>query len=113
MFKSYAGTRFVVWIRVIVDLHNAQRGFSILGRELRAEGYEPVRDEMIDLKGNRQAGRFWVVKEDEVMRAIPELKRFAQGKSWFFPVEFCDSFVRPYDYLDYPVKDIKLLWEEP
>ena len=108
MHKNYAGTRFVVWIRVIVDLANAERGFSILGRELRVQGYEPVTDQMVDLKGNRQPGRFWVVEEKEVMRAIPELRRWAQGKAWFFPVEFCDSFVRPYDYLNYKVREVKL-----
>jgi hypothetical protein len=109
MFKQYQGSRFVVWIRIKTDPHDQFRGFSIMDRELRVEGYEPVRDEMEDLKGNFMAGTFWVVEPAEVYRAIPELKRFKiYDRSWFFPVEFCEAFVRPYDYLSYKIKETKL-----
>ena len=109
MFAKYQGSRFEVWIKVIADPHDLARGFSILGREMRVIGYEPVQDTMEDLKGGRQEGTFWVVDYPEVYRVIPELKRFQiRKKPWFFPVEFCDSFVRPDYYLKTPIKDIKL-----
>lgn len=110
-WKQYSGTRFVVWIRVHTDPHVKMRGFSILDKELRVEGYSPVQDRMQDLRGQQMDGKFWVVPEAEVYRVIPELKRFpVQGKAWFFPIEFCESFVRPYDYLNSKIKETKLIW---
>lgn len=110
---QYRGSRFVIWIRVKVDPHAAMRGFSILDREMRVEGYEPVNDTMQDLRGQMMAGKFWVVKEEEVYRVIPELLRFQKlGKAWFFPVEFCDPFVRPQNFLDLKVVDVDLLAED-
>lgn len=111
MFKNFEGSNFVVWIRIKTDPHVQMRGFSILNRELRVTGFEPVDDEMIDLRGQKMRGRFWVVPEKEVMRVIPELRGHWTGKAWFFPFEFCESFVRPYDYLDYPEKKVDLIWE--
>lgn len=109
MFNQYKNTRFEVWIKILVDPHDKQRGFSLQGRELRVIGYEPVKDEMEDLRGNRMEGTFWVVEAKEVYRVIPELKRFKINmKPWFFPVEFCESFVRPDYYLKTQVKEIKL-----
>ena len=29
------------------------------------------------------------------MRICPQMQPFAQGADWFFPVEFCDSLLRP------------------
>lgn len=110
MWKQYLDSRFVVWIRVKADPHDKYRGFSILNRELRVVGYEPVRDVMKDFSGNTMPGIFWVVEEKEVFRAIPELRRFAQSKSWFFPFEFCESFIRPFNYLDFPPKEI-YVWD--
>lgn len=108
MLSKYKGTHFVVWINVRVDPHDKFRGFSILNKEFRVEGYSPIVDEMKDLSGQTMKGRFWVVKANEVYRVVPELKRFDDnGKAWFFPVEFCEAFVRPNDYLDYKVLD----WE--
>lgn len=78
---------------------------------MQVEGYEPVLDVMQDLRGQKMQGRFWVVREEEVMRSIPELKCFAQGKAWFFPIEFCESFIRPQDYLQYQVKNTSLIWD--
>lgn len=110
MWKMYGNSMFVVWIRIKADPHVVYRGFSILNRELRVVGYEPVDDVMKDFNGNTMRGTFWVVKEEEVFRAIPELKRYAQSNSWFFPFEFCESFIRPRDYLDYPSKEI-FIWD--
>jgi hypothetical protein len=110
---QYQGSRFVIWIRLKVDPHANLRGFSILDRELRVEGYEPVNDTMQDLRGETMQGKFWVVKEDEVYRVIPELLRFQKyGKAWLFPVEFCDPFVRPYNYLSFKVKETDLLSDD-
>lgn len=110
MIKQYQGSRLDAWIRLISDPHSDWRGFSILGREMKILGYEPVWDEMQDLAGNKQQGKFWVVEAKEVYRSIPELRRFPLNeKSWLFPVEFCDIFVRPDYYQDTPVRNIILL----
>ena len=113
MFKNYVGSRFVVWIKIEADPHVNFRGFSILGRELRVIGFEPIQDTMRDLRGQEMQGRFWAVEEAEVYRVIPEMLRFpVQNKPWLFPVEFCNPFVRPYYYVDTPQKDVELLWED-
>ena len=98
-----------VWIRITADPHARFRGFSILNRELRCLGFNPVEDEMRDLTGRTMRGKFWVVSADEVYRALPEMKRFkTQMEPWFFPFEFCQSFVQPADYMARPVKNIEL-----
>jgi hypothetical protein len=43
-----------------------------------------------------QPGKFWVISEADLMRICPQMQSFAQGADWFFPVEFCDSLVRPH-----------------
>lgn len=112
IWEQYAGSRFVVWIKVAVDPHDKLRGFSILDREMRVSGYSPVEGEMQDLRGEKMLGKFWVVEESEIYRAIPEMKKFpVQNKPWFFPVEFCESFIRPYNYLSFKVKETILPWE--
>jgi hypothetical protein len=91
----------VVWIKIDRDPHAKFRGFSILGRELRVTGYEPVTGEMEDMTGKKMHGRFWVVEASEIYRTMPEMKRFPiRHEAWFIPFEFCESFVRPYYYLD-------------
>lgn len=100
-FDPYRKSHLVAWVRIMVDPHAQFRGFSIERRELRVMGYDPIQDEMEDLSGNRQPGKFWVVAAIEVYRVIPELRRFKiRNEPWFFPVEFCESFVRPWDYLE-------------
>lgn len=85
------------------------RGFSILGREVRVVGYAPVNDVMQDFAGAQMPGKFWVVRAEETYRVIPELKRFPlNSKDWFFPFEFCESFIRPDYYLDAKVIEKKL-----
>lgn len=101
MYGKYKGTRFQVWIRLRADPHDMARGFSIQGRELRCMEYEPVNSVMEDLQGHTQPGTFWVVHAEEVYRVIPELKRFKINlEPWFFPVEFCEAFLRPKDFLN-------------
>lgn len=98
-----------VWIQITVDPHERYRGFSILNRELRCLGFEPVVDEMRDLSGRTMKGKFWVVEAPEVYRVIPEMKRFPiQEQPWFFPFEFCRSFVQPSDYVSRKALDVKL-----
>ena len=100
MYGRYKGTRFEVWILLKEDPFELARGFSIKGRELRCMEYEPVHDVMQDMQGHTQPGTFWVVKAEEVYRVIPEMKRFPiQMKPWFFPFEFCQTFIRPKNYL--------------
>jgi hypothetical protein len=100
LYKHFSRTRMVVWIQVFKDPHANFRGFSIRGRELRVQGYEPIFGEMEDLTGKRMQGKFWVVEAKEVYRAIPEMRRFPiRMEAWFFPFEFCDSLVRPDYYL--------------
>jgi len=89
---------WVQWIRVLADPSAAQRGFSLEGLEFPAKNNDPVEDEMHGtLQGDThvQAGKFWVITEEALMRICPRMQAFAQGKDWFFPVEFCDSMVRP------------------
>jgi hypothetical protein len=91
----------VVWIIIRTDPHTNFRGFSILNRELRVKGYEPVYGTMEDLRGTHMNGKFWAVEASEVYRVIPELKRFPiRDEVWFFPFEFCDSLVRPDYYIN-------------
>jgi hypothetical protein len=89
---------WVNWIRILVDPNEATRGFSLADLEFKTKTATSVEDEMYGtLPGdaNTQRGKFWVVTEDELMRRCPQMQAFAQGADWFFPVEFCDDFVRP------------------
>ena len=89
---------WVNWVRILVDPSEATRGFSLANLEFKTKTAAPVEDEMYGtLPGdaNIQRGKFWVVTEDELMRRCPQMQAFAQGDDWFFPVEFCDEFVRP------------------
>ena len=107
--NPYEGTHLATWIKISADPHAKFRGFSIINRELKVLGYDPVEDVMVDLRGETMRGRFWVVEAKEVYRVIPEMKRFTiETKPWFFPVEFCSAFFRPIYYQDKKVIDIKL-----
>lgn len=89
---------WVNWVRILTDPNETTRGFSLANLEFKTKTAEAVEDEMYGtLPGddNRQRGKFWVVTEEELMRRCPQMQAFAQGTDWFFPVEFCDSFVRP------------------
>jgi hypothetical protein len=89
---------WIRWIRILTDPHKELRGFSLENLEFKTEQPEPVEDEMYGtLKGdtNTQRGKFWVVSESELVRVCPAMASYSQGVDWFFPVEFCDSFVRP------------------
>lgn len=89
---------WIQWVRILVDPSPEVRGFSLEGLEFRTKNVEPVEDEMYGtLPGdaNVQRGKFWVITEDELMRVCPKMHPFAQGKDWFFPVEFCDFLLRP------------------
>ncbi len=89
---------WVNWVRILTDPNETTRGFSLANLEFKTKTAEAVEDEMYGtLPGdqNTQQGKFWVVTEDELIRRCPQMKAFAQGADWFFPVEFCDSFVRP------------------
>lgn len=88
---------WVRWIQILVDPNAEQRGFSLEGLEFKAQP-DPVEDEMYGtLPGDRnvQPGKFWVVAEVELMRVCPQMQQFSQGADWFFPVEFCNSLLRP------------------
>jgi hypothetical protein len=113
IFNQYKGSRFVVWVQITADPHAEPRGFSIEGRELRVVGYEPVQGEMQDPHGHTQPGKFWAIEPAELFRVIPEMKNLPmpdKDKVWFLPVEFCDSFVRPYYYLNAKVVEKKLTY---
>jgi hypothetical protein len=100
LYKHFNRTRMVVWIRISADPHAKARGFSIENRELRVKGYEPIFGTMEDFRGSTMPGKFWVVEASEVYRVIPEMRKFPiREEAWFFPFEFCDSFVRPDYYL--------------
>ena len=89
---------WVRWVRVLADPSESVRGFSLEGLEFRAKFVEAVEDEMHGtLPGDShvQPGKFWVIAEEELMRICPQMQAFAQGKDWFFPVEFCHELVRP------------------
>jgi len=89
---------WVQWVRILSDPSAAARGFSLEGLEFPSKYSEPVEDEMYGAlagDGNVQRGKFWVVTEDNLMRICPQMESLAQGKDWFFPVEFCDSLSRP------------------
>lgn len=89
---------WVNWIRILIDPNETTRGFSLANLEFKTKTATVVEDEMYGtLPGDThtQPGKFWVVTEDELMRRCPQMQAFAQGNDWFFPVEFCDSFVRP------------------
>lgn len=90
---------WVQWIRILHDPNEAVRGFSLENLEFQTKTAEAVEDEMYGtLPGdaNTQRGKFWIVAENELMRRCPQMQAFAQGEDWFFPVEFCDAFIRPY-----------------
>ena len=96
------------WIHVLDDPNASVRGFSLAGLEFRTKLPDPVTDKMYGtLPGdnNTQNGKFWVVTEEELMRVCSEMQKFAQGKDWFFPVEFCNAFVRPQGVLPVPTRD--------
>ena len=89
---------WIMWVRILTDPHKETRGFSLENLEFKAKQADPVDDEMYGTlpgDGHTQYGKFWVVSEEELMRVCPQMQAYAQGKDWFFPVEFCDSFVRP------------------
>lgn len=89
---------WVNWVRILTDPNETTRGFSLANLEFKTKTAEVVEDEMYGtLPGdqNTQQGKFWVVTEDELIRRCPQMKAFARREDWFFPVEFCDSFVRP------------------
>lgn len=89
---------WIRWIRVLVDPSEQVRGFSLEGLEFSCQKAEPVEDEMYGTlpgDGHRQRGKFWVVSEEELMRVCPAMEPFAKQADWFFPVEFCDAFIRP------------------
>ncbi len=89
---------WIRWIRILTDPHSEARGFSLANLEFKARDVEPVEDEMygtIPGDNHTQQGKFWVVTEEELMYRCPSMAPFAQGRDWFFPVEFCDAFVRP------------------
>ncbi len=90
---------WIRWVRILTDPHKTARGFSLENLEFKTKQAEPVDDEMYGtLPGDEhtQRGKFWVVSEEELMRVCPQMQTYAQGADWFFPVEFCDSFVRPH-----------------
>jgi hypothetical protein len=109
VFKKYEKSHFCVWIRIHSDPHAKARGFSIKNRELKVKGFEPVVDEMEDLAGNKMRGTFWIVAAEHVYQAIPELRRFPLNqRDWFFPIEFCEPFIRPAYYDPKILRDVKL-----
>jgi hypothetical protein len=83
----------------LTDPNEGTRGFSLANLEFKTKTADIVEDEMYGtLPGDDkhiQPGKFWVVTEEELMRRCPQMQAFAQGDDWFFPVEFCDAFVRP------------------
>jgi hypothetical protein len=88
---------WVRWVRILVDPNEEQRGFTLADLEFKAQP-DVVEDEMYGTRpgdNNTQAGKFYVVTEEELMRVCPQMKPFAQSADWFFPVEFCDSLLRP------------------
>lgn len=114
LWKQFEGTRFDLWIRVAVDPIEIARGFSIVGREMRTTSYSPVEGEMIDHKGRKMKGKCWPVRPEEVFRVIPEFRHldYAQRYSrdmWLFPVELCETFPRPRNFLESKVSDINLM----
>lgn len=96
-FENFRNTHFVTWVRIAADPHARWRGFSILDREFRALGYNPVEKEMVALDGKKQVGMFWLVHEREFYRVCPEMLKIQhpQNEVWVLPVEFCQPFVRP------------------
>lgn len=99
---------WVRWILIIDDPFSSARGFSLTGMEFRAKLPDQVDDEMYGtLPGDRntQRGKFWVVTEEELMRVCPGMQQYAQGRDWFFPVEFCKSFLRPHGVLPTPTRE--------
>lgn len=96
MLESFVGTDFCTWIKVTADPHAKARGFSILGLEFRALGYGPIEDAMQGIDKAVMVTKVWAILEAEVFRVEPRLKRYgATGKPWYFPIEFCQPFVRP------------------
>lgn len=114
LWKHFEGSRFDLWIKVAVDPVEIARGFSIVGREMRVIGYAPVEGEMIDHKGRKMQGKCWQVRADEVFRTIPELRHFEYARRyqtdvWLFPVELCETFPRPRNFLESQIRDVNLL----
>lgn len=114
MWGNLEGTEFDLWLKVRVDPVAKQRGFSIIGREMRAMTFAPIEDEMVDPNGARFPGKFYPVHPAEVFRVIPELLKLDYGqkhkqKPWFFPIEFVETFPRPKDYLKKKIRDVNLI----
>lgn len=114
MLDNLKGTRLDAWIKVIVDPFARQRGFSLVGKEFKCMEYSPSEQEVIDSKGVRIVMRSWAVHQQEMFRVAPELFKSAYGqqhgdKPWMFPVEFCETFVRPKNYLTFKVLEHDLL----
>ena len=114
LWKHFENTRFDLWIKVAVDPIEIARGFSIVGREMRVIGYSPVEDEMVDNRGRTMRGKCWQVRPDEVFRVIPELLHMNytqqyKTKPWSFPVELCETFPRPRNFLESKVRDVNLM----
>lgn len=113
MWESLKGSDFDLWLKVRIDPIAKQRGFSIVGREMRCLQVVAVEGEMVDPYGVKFPGKFWPVAVSEVFRVIPELRHLPYGqkhqdKPWLFPVEFCEVFPRPKNYLQQQVRDIFL-----
>ena len=99
LYKHFNRTRWVVWIKIIADPHAKARGFDLVERELKVTGFEPTFGTMEDFRGEKMHGKFWAVEASEVYRVIPEMRKFPiREEVWFFPFEFCNSFVRPSYY---------------
>ena len=102
------GRDWIRWIRVLYDPSEKQRVFSLAGLEFKPRYAEAVEGEMrgtLPGDNHTQPGKFWVIAEDELMRVCPKMASFAQGEDWFFPVEFCDAFMRPVGVEPVPTRD--------
>lgn len=114
LWRHFEGSRFDLWIRVAVDPIEVARGFSLVGREMRTTVYSPIEGEMIDNRGRRMRGKCWPVRAQEVFRAVPELLQMDYGQrhqneDWLFPVELCETFPRPRNFLESQVRDVNLM----
>lgn len=114
LWQRFEGTRFDIWIKVAHDPVDFVRGFSLVGREMRVIGYAPVEGEMIDSAGRTMKAKCWPVKPSELFRVVPELLHlnYTQrhlDKPWLFPVEFCETFPRPKNFLEAKIRDVNLM----